>query len=71
MRVVTSNEMREIEEKSFKEFGFTEAMVIENVGLRGADFIVSNFLEQDQFSEIVVMVGRGNNGADGLSLIHI
>lgn len=68
MRVVTSDEMREIEEKSFKEFGFTEAMVIENVGIKGASFIVENFLEQDQFSEIVIMVGRGNNGADGLAI---
>ena len=68
MRVVTSNEMREIENSSFKEFGFTEAMVIENVGLRGADYIAKSFLSENDFSEIVVMVGRGNNGADGLAM---
>ncbi|MBH48972.1 MAG: hypothetical protein CME71_12460 [Halobacteriovorax sp.] len=68
MRVVTSSEMKEIEKRSFEEFGFSEAMVIENVGLRGADYISGQFLEEDSFSEIVVMVGRGNNGADGLAI---
>lgn len=68
MRVVTSGEMREIEEKTFEEFGFDEGMVIENVGLRGADYIRREFLSEESFAEIIVMVGRGNNGADGLAI---
>src|SRR5690606_9492272 len=31
-------------------------------------FIQKEFLTQETFGEIVVMVGRGNNGADGLAI---
>lgn len=68
MRVVTADEMREIESKAFEVYGFDEGMVIENVGLRGADYIQKEFLTEQSFGEIIVMVGRGNNGADGLAI---
>ncbi len=68
MRVVTADEMRAIENKAMQEYGFDESLIIENVALRGADYIESEFLDEESFGEIVVMVGRGNNGADGLAI---
>ncbi len=68
MRVVNTNEMKEIEDRTINEFGFSENLIIENVGQRGADFIQETFLENYSFGEIIVLVGGGNNGADGLSI---
>ncbi|PIK16051.1 NAD(P)H-hydrate dehydratase [Halobacteriovorax sp. JY17] len=69
MRVVDINEMKEIEKIAIEEYGFTESLIIENVGTRGADFIEESILnELDYVGEIVLLVGRGNNAADGLAI---
>lgn len=68
MRVVNSFEMNEIERMTFEEFGLSENQIIENVGLRAADFIDQNLIVDQVFGELVVLVGKGNNGADGLSI---
>ncbi len=68
MRVVGTEEMKMIEKKTIEEMGFSEELIIENVGVRGADFIEEAFLQKYPFGEIIVLVGRGNNGADGLSV---
>jgi hydroxyethylthiazole kinase-like uncharacterized protein yjeF len=67
MKVVDLTEMKDIEAKTFGEFGFKENLVIENVGIRSADFIETEFLEERSFGEIVVLIGKGNNGADALA----
>jgi len=75
MRVVSSAEMKNIEEIALKEFAFNDSLIIENVGLQGADFIES-ILQQELSkkaktfapNELVFLIGRGNNGADGLAM---
>ena len=39
MKVVDTEEMKSIERKSLEEYGFSEQLIIENVGLRGADYL--------------------------------
>lgn len=69
MRVVDISEMKEIEKKAIENYGFSESLIIENVGVRGADFIDEVILEEINYSgEIVVLVGSGNNAADGLAI---
>lgn len=68
MRVVDLNEMKGIERQAIEEFGFTEDLIIENVGIQGAHFLDENFLQSHRYEELVVLVGPGNNGADGLAL---
>lgn len=68
MRVVSTKEMREIERVAIQEKKFSETLIIENVGIRGADFIRENFLFENNFGEIVMLIGGGNNGADGLAI---
>lgn len=68
MNIVNLEEMKEIERKSIEEFGFSERMIIENVGLRGADFLEASLLESYDFGEVVFLIGHGNNGADGLAI---
>lgn len=68
MRVVDLEEMREIEKMAIEEYGFTEDLIIENVGLQGAHFIEEHFFQDTDFGELIVLVGQGNNGADGLAI---
>ena len=71
MRVVDINEMKEIERVAVTEYGFSESLIIENVGVRGSDFIEKNILSEiDYEGEIVVLVGSGNNAADGLAIVR-
>ena len=68
MRVVDKEEMRAIESKTIEGHGFHEDLIIENVGVRGADFIEEEILKRHSFEELVFMVGQGNNGADALAV---
>lgn len=67
MKIVNTMEMKEIEELAYRG-GMTDQLIIENVGIRGADFIENKILKNREVGEIVVLVGRGNNGADGLAI---
>jgi hydroxyethylthiazole kinase-like uncharacterized protein yjeF len=67
MRIVNNTEMQNIESKTFEDFGFSEQLVVENVGIRTADFIDSEVLVGDDFGELVAVIGKGNNGADALA----
>lgn len=68
MRVVNTREMKEIEKTAEKEYGLEESLIIENFGIRGANYLYNNFLENKDFGEIILFVGKGNNGADGLAV---
>lgn len=67
MRIVNNREMQNIESKTFEDFGFSEQLVVENVGIRTADFIDSEVLVGEDYGELVAMIGKGNNGADTLA----
>ena len=72
MRVVDTKEMKEIKDMAVKEYGFTESLIAENVGIRGADFIQNEILSQLNYDgEIVALIGSGNNAADGLSMVRV
>lgn len=68
MRVVSAEEMKAIEKVAMEEIGFSESLIVENVGLRGADFLEEVILGEINWNEIVLLVGRGNNGADALAI---
>lgn len=68
MRVVNTEEVKSIEQKTMGEMGFDESLIIENVGINGAHFIEKTFLEEFEFGEIIILVGKGKNGADGLAI---
>lgn len=69
MRIVSINEMKEIEQISQSEFCFKEELLIENVGIRAQNSILSHLKEQDLLgSELLFLIGKGSNGADGLSI---
>lgn len=73
MRIVSTEEMDRIEKMAEVEFGLSSELIDENVGIRAADFLYATYFNStapvsNPTGEIVVLVGKGNNGADGLSI---
>ena len=51
MKIVDLEEMNALEKQSFEEYGFTESLVIENVGLKAAHFLEQNYLNKNNFGD--------------------
>jgi ADP-dependent NAD(P)H-hydrate dehydratase / NAD(P)H-hydrate epimerase len=68
MKVVNTAEMKEIEAKALEVYGLEKSLMVENIGLRGADAIHQKIESNGHFEEITVLVGQGENGSDGLSI---
>ncbi|MFP5457405.1 MAG: NAD(P)H-hydrate dehydratase [Bacteriovoracia bacterium] len=68
MRIVTQKEMKEIETLASEKHFFTEHLIVENVGLLGAKLIDERIKGFDADVDVVLLIGKGNNGADGFSI---
>jgi NAD(P)H-hydrate repair Nnr-like enzyme with NAD(P)H-hydrate epimerase domain len=68
MRIVDKKEMKEIETLAEKEFHFHEDLIVENVGRSGAKAIIDSLSSEALNSEMIFLIGKGNNGADGLAI---
>jgi ADP-dependent NAD(P)H-hydrate dehydratase / NAD(P)H-hydrate epimerase len=62
MKIVTANEMREIDRTTTQRFGVPSLALMENAGTAVAEFAVSQYPSADR---IGVICGKGNNGGDG------
>lgn len=68
MRIVTSSEMKKIESVSYSEYGLKEELIIENIGITGAQKINDILSELNRSHELLFLVGKGNNGSDALAI---
>lgn len=64
MRVVTADEMREMDRQTIASFGLPGRLLMENAGY-GAARIFKDRFENYRQKKIAVLAGRGNNGGDG------
>lgn len=65
MKVVTVDEMREIERRAEAEYGLSSPMLMEHAGRSVAERLRS-YLDGDVTNrDVLVLVGPGNNGGDG------
>jgi len=64
MRIVTAEQMKELDRRAGEEFGVPSIVLMENAGLRTFD-VVREMLDDMDGSRVVVVCGRGNNGGDG------
>jgi ADP-dependent NAD(P)H-hydrate dehydratase / NAD(P)H-hydrate epimerase len=62
MKIVTANEMREIDRATSQRFGVPSLTLMENAGTAVAEFVVSQYPSAER---IGVIGGKGNNGGDG------
>ena len=66
MRIVTVAEMREIEQRADQEYGLTSATLMEAAGQSLAEHLRAAVDGRMPGLEVLVLVGPGNNGGDGL-----
>jgi len=67
MNIVTSQEMKKIDQTAINEFGLPGNVLMAIAGKNVADFIISKFKIEDK---ILIAVGTGNNGGDGFVTAH-
>jgi NAD(P)H-hydrate epimerase len=66
VRTLSPNEMMELEQRTFRDFpAITAENLMDAVGLMLAEVILEEFAQAREF---VILVGKGNNGGDGLVL---
>jgi NAD(P)H-hydrate epimerase len=65
MRVVSVDEMREIERRAETEYGLTPPMLMERAGQSAAEILRSHAGGDVRALDVLVLVGPGNNGGDG------
>ena len=62
MKVVTANEMREIDRTAIEQYGILSLLLMERAGLAVSKRILEIFPQK----KVIVLCGRGNNGGDGI-----
>lgn len=67
MRIVSKQEMKNIEQLAREKFFMSERMIVENVGSQAARVIIQASNVDLSSGEIIFLIGRGNNGADGMA----
>jgi NAD(P)H-hydrate epimerase len=67
MRIVSINEMKEIEHITSHEFFMSERLIIENVAHACSKIIHDVYHDNECQSEVLFLVGKGNNGADAVA----
>jgi hydroxyethylthiazole kinase-like uncharacterized protein yjeF len=68
MRIVSTREMRKIEEMTSTEFNIKEELIIENAGSSGSR-VLYNLIKDHGFTyEVIFLIGKGHNGADGMAM---
>lgn len=66
MRVINGVDSREMDKRALEEYGLHSLVLMENAGLRAADFVKDKFPLHSSQGKIVVVLGKGNNAGDGL-----
>lgn len=66
MRVVTNQEMRDLDQRAIDTVGIPSMVLMENAGLKAAKIIHNRCLEGQHKGELLIFVGKGKNGGDGL-----
>ncbi len=66
MRILAKEEAKFIDQWAVEKGGLPLAVLMENAGRGVAEAIVGAFEEIESPLEIVIVAGKGNNGADGL-----
>ena len=67
MYIVSSNEMRKIDEYTIKEIGIPAIVLMEQAALKCFKIIKKKIIKQ-KYKKIIAICGTGNNGGDGLAI---
>lgn len=64
MKLLTSQQMKDIDARTINEYGIPGIVLMENAGLRTVE-VIEEILQDASGKSVVVLAGRGNNGGDG------
>lgn len=64
MKLVTAQEMRDIDKKAMEEFAVSGLVLMEHASKAVAD-VIKNIADENGWEKVVVVCGKGNNGGDG------
>ncbi|NOR15526.1 MAG: bifunctional ADP-dependent NAD(P)H-hydrate dehydratase/NAD(P)H-hydrate epimerase, partial [Candidatus Aminicenantes bacterium] len=64
MKVLTSAQMRALDQKAIEELGIIGPILMENAGLEIVRAILGKFPDISR-EKVVIVAGKGNNGGDG------
>ena len=64
MKVVTAQQIQNLDRRTIREFGIPGIVLMENAG-RGTVDAVYKYFSEDSLQRIVIFAGSGNNGGDG------
>ena len=68
MRILTADQMREVDRRAIEEIGVASLVLMENAATGAADAIAERFPEA---ASAAIFCGPGNNGGDGLALARL
>lgn len=66
MRLINGETSRKMDQEAMEIYGLDTFVLMENAGLRMADIVADLLSGQKKTARISVIVGKGNNGGDGL-----
>ncbi|WZL72177.1 NAD(P)H-hydrate dehydratase [Clostridiaceae bacterium 35-E11] len=64
MKIVTSEQMKQVDRTAIQEFGIPGIVLMENAGLSVLEEVMKSLKDKTN-QEVVIVCGRGNNGGDG------
>src|SRR5213596_2621663 len=64
MKILTPEQLREVDRLSTEQFGIPNLILMENAGMRVAEVLEDQF-ENIEDLTVAILCGRGNNGGDG------
>lgn len=64
MRILTPEQIREVDRLSTEKYGIPSLILMENAGMRVAEVLEKEFENLNQLT-IAILCGKGNNGGDG------
>lgn len=70
MKVVTADEMRELDRRTIQEVGIPGAVLMENAGRGAARVLLENFRDFSR-GPVAVVCGAGNNAGDGFVVARV
>lgn len=70
MRLVTAQQMRELEQMTFSEYGFSSLLMMENAAQGFCDRLEREYGSVCR-KKIAVFCGKGNNGGDGFAVARL
>lgn len=64
MRILTPEQLREVDRLSTEKFGIPSLLLMENAGMRVVEVLEDHFENLEELT-IAILCGKGNNGGDG------